>query len=94
MNEVPNKLTTEEWNFLQNLTEYTKMDTWFMLTEIEDGKKDAVYDLDYEKVIPLEEGLVELAENLVYDNLKMFDRGIEIWDGIMDKFCGGAYKYE
>ena len=93
MENIPNKLTTEEWNFLTKLSEITSMDSWFTLTEIEDGEKDAIYDLDNEKVIPLYDGLLDFAEGLVYDDLLEIPNGVEIWNGICDKFLGGIHKW-
>ena len=93
MNKIPNKLTTEEWNFLTKLSETTGMDTWFTLTEIENGDKDAIYDLDNEKTIPLYDGLLDFAEGLVEEDLLEINNGIEIWNGICDKFLGGIHKF-
>ena len=93
MNKIPNKLTAEERNFLTKLAENTGLDSWFTLTEIEDGKKDAIYDLDNEKVIPLEDGLLDFAEGLVDEDLFLIPNGIEIWNGICDKFLGGIHKW-
>ena len=93
MENIPNKLTTEEWNFLTKLSEITSMDSWFTLTEIEDGEKDAIYDLDNKKVIPLYDGLLDFAEGLVYDDLLEIPNGVEIWNGICDKFLGGIHKW-
>ena len=87
MNEMPKKLTTQEWNFLNKLAEYSGLDSWFTLVNL--GDEDAVYDLDNEEIVPLCVGLIDFAEGVYYDVVEL--NGVEIWNGIMDKFCGGLY---
>ena len=86
---MPTKLTTEEWNALTKIAEHSGMDSWFSLREKEDG--DFVYDSDYEKIISLEDGLMDFAEGIVDNDIH--ELGFQkIWNSICDKFLCGAYK--
>ena len=79
----PIRLTTDEWNFLLELTTHNKMDSWCEFRELDD--KDMVYDLDNDKLITLREALIDISEGVVYDDIIMLN-GEEIWKGLCEKF--------
>jgi hypothetical protein len=87
---MPTKLTKEEWNALTKLAEHTGMDCWFSLKEKEE--RDVIYDIEHEKFIELEDGLLDFAEGLMEDDLNELGL-IPIWNSICDKFLGGIHKY-
>lgn len=79
----PIRLTTDEWNFLIDLTTHNHMDSWCEFREYDD--KDMVYDLDNDKLITLREALIDISEGVVYDDIIMLN-GEEIWKGLCEKF--------
>ena len=84
------KLTTEEWNTLYKIAEFTGLDSWFSLKEKDNGDV-VIYDLDNEKEIELEDGLLDFSEGLVDDDI--YELGLEKeWNLICDKFMDGIFK--
>lgn len=83
--KYPTTLTTDEWNFLMELTEYNKMDCWFDLRECKSGY-DFVYDRDNNRRISLRRGLRDVAEGMYDEDVKRFRNGLNIWNGLMEKF--------
>ena len=76
------KLTTQEYNFLQDLSARTKMDCWFTLETDENGN-DIVYDLENNEYIPLYEGIDQLFDGVLDDEIKPEE--IEIFNALVCK---------
>jgi hypothetical protein len=81
--KYPLKLTNEEWNFLNELITYNKMDSWCMFKEFED--RDMAYDYDNDKFISIREALIDIYDCLNYDDVVRLG-GEDIWKGLCEKF--------
>lgn len=79
------RFTDEEFNVLQKISSRTKMDTWFELVDGEE--EDYVYDLESQKVLPMEEAIAELQEGLSnYSHADLTEEEKRVFDGILDYF--------
>lgn len=85
------KLEPEEWNLLAELTMYNHMDSWF---ELRNGGRyyDFVRDVENNVNMKLRDAVEEVAEGMDFNDLKLFIRGIPIWNSIMDRFGLLDYK--
>lgn len=84
-------LDTEQWNLLQELTEYNHMDTWFSLRYSRGlaGSKgyDFVRDLENNVNMGLKEAIRQVGEGLCDEDLDMMRvrDARKVWNGLADR---------
>ena len=78
-------LTNQEYNFLMELSARTKMDCWFWIETDDDGN-DFVLDLENDEALPLHEGLAQLFDGVIEDDINDFNaEELMLWNSINDK---------
>ena len=78
-------LTDQEYNFLMELSARTKMDCWFWIETDDDGN-DFVLDLENDEVLPLHEGIAQLFDGVIEDDINDFNaEELMLWNSINDK---------
>ena len=78
-------LTNQEYNFLMELSARTKMDCWFWIETDDDGN-DFVLDLENDEALPLHEGLAQLFDGVIEDDINNFNaKELMLWNSINDK---------
>lgn len=60
---VDRRLTSDEYNGLNQIASKTKMDCWFYI--LEEENKDVILDLENNKKLSIEEGVSQLMEGIV-----------------------------
>ena len=78
-------LTNQEYNFLMELSARTKMDCWFWIETDDDGN-DFVLDLENDEALPLHEGIAQLFDGVIEDDINNFNaKELMLWNSINDK---------
>ena len=78
-------LTNQEYNFLMELSARTKMDCWFWIETDDDGN-DFVLDLENDEALPLHEGIAQLFDGVIEDDINNFNaKELILWNSINDK---------
>lgn len=83
-NDKPIRLTTEEYNLLNDITSQTKTDCWFWLEEDEEGF-DYVQDGENGCKLEWKDALEQLNEAIIPDLLKITNEEIEVYISLLKK---------
>lgn len=79
------KLTNQEYNFLRDLSAHTKMDCWFSIKTDDDGN-DFVLDLENDEALPLHEGIDQLFDGVIEDDINNFNaEELMLWNSLNEK---------
>lgn len=79
------KLTNQEYNFLMDLSARTKMDCWFSIETDADGN-DFVFDLENNEALPLYEGIDQLFDGVIEDDINDFNaEELMLWNSLNEK---------
>ena len=85
-------LTDQEYNFLMELSARTKMDCWFWIETRQfhfcslGSGNDFVLDLENDEALPLHEGIAQLFDGVIEDDINDFNaEELMLWNSINDK---------